>query len=105
MNPTNKELYKIISEHGERMNFNVGIYENPTDRTKSRLARRVAQRFVKTFLEPLSEFDLKLTVGMSDLGALGPSIYFAVSKMDDETPLLILATPHDVIELNNDEET
>lgn len=94
-----EKLYKTISEAGDVLNFSIVLYNNEMDPERTKLAKRTAKKFIEGFAKFCEEEGLRMDAGLTELPSVGSCGYVSVNKGNDA--LMMMAVPHDVIEITN----
>lgn len=90
-----------IKELGMEANFSLAQYVNPLDEQGTRRARQVTTAFLEGFATYCKDNGFEFSSGMDEFEVIGMASYLAVKHKDDDTLLMMLLTPHDLVDINN----
>ena len=91
-----------IKELGLAANFSLAQYKNPLDEQGTRRARQVTSAFLEGFATFCKENDFEMAGGMDDFEGIGLASYLAIKHKDADELLMMILTPHDIIDIEEE---
>jgi|SRR5690625_4592790 len=94
------KLYDKLASLGEAVGFSVMVYSNELDSEGTGRAREVAKKF-HDFAEYCEANDLTMEAELKEVPILG--MCSVISIMDGATPIMLLAAPHNLIDIEGED--